>query len=113
MTDECVVYRQSGQSVDPVTGAVTVGRSSVYEGVCKVQTSGGVGSDSTDTGSVLDEWLERVDFPWGVTTIGADMVVEVTKSADVTLVGKRFRLVSPQSRKTYATACRWNAKEVA
>ena len=39
------------------------------------------------------------------------MVVEITKSDDPNLVGHKFRLVSPQSQKSHATAQRWNVKE--
>ena len=53
----------------------------------------------------------RVDFPWATQGLGPDMVVEITKSGDPNLVGHRFRLVSPQSQKTHATAQRWNVKE--
>lgn len=111
MADECVVRKTTGQTIDPDTGQHVTQCSEVYTGACKVQTSGGVGGDTTDTGTVVNEWLVRVDFPWATQGLTPDMVVEITKSGDPNLVGHRFRLVSPQSQKTHATAQRWNVKE--
>lgn len=111
MTDECRVTKSNGMTVDPDTGQSTPKVTEVYTGACKVQTSGGVGGDTTETGTVINEWLTRVDFPWATQKLGPDMVVEITKSGDPNLVGHKFRLVSPQSQKTHATAQRWNVKE--
>lgn len=111
MTDECVVRKATGQTIDPDTGQSVPQVTEVYAGKCKVQTSGGVGGDTTDTGTVVNEWLTRVDFPWVTRGLTPDMVVEITKSDDLNLVGHKFRLVSPQSQKTHATAQRWNVKE--
>lgn len=111
MTDECRVTKAEGVTIDPDTGQRVTQYSEVYTGACKVQTSGGVGGDTTDTGTVVNEWLVRVDFPWATRELGPDMVVEITKSDDPNLAGHRFRLVSPQSQKTHATAQRWNVKE--
>lgn len=111
MADECRVTKAGGVTVDPDTGQSVPKLTEVYAGKCKVQTSGGVGGDTTDTGAVVNEWLVRVDFPWATRGLTPDMVVEITKSVDPNLVGHRFRLVSPQSQKTHATAQRWNVKE--
>ena len=111
MTDECRVTKAGGVTVDPDTGQSVPQVTEVYAGKCKVQTSGGVGGDTTETGTVINEWLVRVDFPWATQGLAPDMVVEITKSVDPNLVGHRFRLVSPQSQKTHATAQRWNVKE--
>lgn len=111
MTDECRVTKAGGVTVDPDTGQSVPQVTEVYAGKCKVQTSGGVGGDTTDTGTVVNEWLERVDFPWATQGLAPDMVVEITKSDDPNLAGHKFRLVSPQSQKTHATAQRWNVKE--
>lgn len=113
MADTCIVRKPVGQSTDPDTGEVATVFESVYEGACKVQTDGGVGGDNTTTGGVLVEWLQRVDFPWDTQGLEADMVAEITTSADPNLTGRMFRLVSPQSAKTFATAQRWNVKETA
>lgn len=111
MTDECRVTKAGGVTVDPDTGQSVPQVTEVYAGKCKVQTSGGVGGDTTDTGTVVNEWLVRVDFPWATQGLAPDMVVEITKSDDSNLAGHKFRLVSPQSQKTHATAQRWNVKE--
>lgn len=111
MTDECRVTKAGGVTVDPDTGQSVPQVTEVYAGKCKVQTSGGVDGDTTDTGTVVNEWLVRVDFPWATQGLAPDMVVEITKSDDPNLAGHKFRLVSPQSQKTHATAQRWNVKE--
>lgn len=111
MTDECRVTKAEGMTINPDTGQSVPKVTEVYSGKCKVQTSGGVGGDTTDTGTVVNEWLVRVDFPWATQGLGPDMVVEITESGDPNLIGHRFRLVSPQSQKTHATAQRWNVKE--
>lgn len=111
MADECRVTKAGGVTINPDTGQSVPKLTEVYAGKCKVQTSGGVGGDTTDTGTVVNEWLVRVDFPWATQGLTTDMVVEITKSVDPNLVGHRFRLVSPQSQKTHATAQRWNVKE--
>lgn len=111
MTDECRVTKAGGVTVDPDTGQSVPQVTEVYAGKCKVQTSGGVGGDTTDMGTVVNEWLVRVDFPWATRGLTPDMVVEITKSGDPNLAGHKFRLVRPQSQKTHATAQRWNVKE--
>ena len=112
MTDECRVTKAGGVTVDPDTGQSVPKLTEVYAGKCKVQTSGGIMTASTtDTGVVVNEWLVRVDFPWATQGLTPDMVVEITKSGDPNLVEHKFRLVSPQSQKTHATAQRWNVKE--
>lgn len=117
MVDRCTVSRPGESTTDPDTGltATTVRR--VYQGRCKVQTSGGLASEQTEgsaaqaMGAVSLVWSMYIHFPYGTAGLRAGDVVEVTESANPLLVGRRLRLVSPQSEKTHATACRWNAKE--
>lgn len=117
MTDQCVVTRPGESTTDPNTGLPTTGTEHVYEGRCKVQTSGGLASEQTEgsaaqaMGAVSLVWSLYVHFPYGTPGLRAGDVVEITESANPLLKGRRLRLVSPQSEKTHATACRWNAKE--
>lgn len=117
MTDRCVVTRPGDTTTDPETGLPNTGTEKVYEGRCKVQTSGGLASEQTEgsaaqaMGAVSLVWSLYVHFPYGTAGLRAGDVVEVTESANPLLKGRRLRLVSPQSEKTHATACRWNAKE--
>lgn len=117
MTDRCTVTRPGESVTDPDTGLPTTGIEHVYEGCCKVQTSGGLASEQTEgsaaqaMGAVSLVWSLYVHFPYGTPGLRAGDVVGVTESANPLLVGRRFRLVSPQSEKTHATACRWNVKE--
>ena len=88
----------------------------MYEGSCKVQTSGGLASEQTEgsaaqaMGAVSLVWSLYVHFPFGTMLRNGDLVT-VTKSANPELVGRRYRMISPQSEKSWATACRWNVKE--
>lgn len=117
MSDECTVVRPSGSVTDPATGEVKPASTQVYSGRCKVQTSGGLASENVERsaaqamGAVSLVWSLYVHFPYGTPGLRAGDVVEVTESANPLLVGRRLRLVSPQSEKTHATACRWNVKE--
>lgn len=117
MTDQCVVTRPGESTTDPNTGLPTTGTEHVYEGRCKVQTSGGLASEQTEgsaaqaMGAVSLVWSLYMHFPFGTDGLRAGDVVEITESANPLLVGRRLRLVSPQSEKTHATACRWNVKE--
>ena len=117
MTDQCVVTRPGSTTTDPDTGLPNTGKEQVYEGSCKVQTSGGLVSEQTESnaaqavGTVSLVWSLYVHFPYGTPGLRTGDVVEVTESANPLLAGRRLRLVSPQSEKTHATACRWNVKE--
>ena len=102
---------------DPDTGLPDTGTEKVYEGRCKVQTSGGLASEQTEgsaaqnMGAVSLVWSLYMHFPFDTDGLRAGDVAEITESANPLLKGRRLRLVSPQSEKTHATACRWNAKE--
>lgn len=117
MTDQCVVTRPGDTTTDPETGLPNTGTEKVYEGRCKVQTSGGLASEQTEgsaaqnMGAVSLVWSLYMHFPFGTDGLRAGDVAEITESANPLLKGRRLRLVSPQSEKTHATACRWNAKE--
>lgn len=88
----------------------------MYEGSCKVQTSGGLASEQTEgsaaqaMGAVSLVRSLYIHFPFGTSLRNGDLVT-VTKSANPELVGRRYRMISPQSEKSWATACRWNVKE--
>lgn len=117
MTDQCVVTRPGESATDPDTGLPDTGKEKVYEGSCKVQTSGGLASEQTEgsaaqaMGAVSLVWSLYVHFPFDTVGLRAGDLVEVLDSANPLLKGRRFRLISPQSEKSHATACRWNVKE--
>lgn len=117
MTDQCTVTRPGESTTDPDTGLPDTGTEQVYQGKCKVQTSGGLASEQTEgsaaqnMGAVSLVWSLYMHFPFGTDGLRAGDVAEITESASPLLKGRRLRLVSPQSEKTHATACRWNVKE--
>lgn len=116
MTDECTVVRPGEAATDPNTGEVKPTSMQVYVGHCKVQASGGLASENVEgsaaqaMGAVSLVWSLYIHFPFGTTLRNGDLVT-VTKSANPELVGRRYRMISPQSEKSWATACRWNVKE--
>jgi hypothetical protein len=113
MADTCTVTHPGRGTTDPVTGHYDPDAGKpVYEGKCKVQSHGGIGAENTSLGSIVVSTMMRVDFPIGTTGLSVNDIVTITVSDDVTLLGARFRLVSQESRKTFATAMRWNVKEV-
>lgn len=116
MTDECTVVHPGEAVTDPATGEVKPNSTQVYAGHCKVQTSGGLASENVEgsaaqtMGAVSLVWSLYIHFPFGTMLRNGDLVT-VTKSANPELVGRRYRMISPQSEKSWATACRWNVKE--
>ncbi|MFR6606621.1 MAG: DUF6093 family protein [Bifidobacterium sp.] len=117
MTDRCVVTRPGVTTTDPDTGLTTTGKEKVYEGSCKVQTSGGLapenveGSAAQAMGAVSLVWSLYIHFPFGTSLRNGDLVT-VTNSANPELVGRRYRTrFHLKSEKSWATACRWNVKE--
>ena len=116
MTDECTVVRPGEAVTDPATGEVKPTSTQVYARHCKVQTSGGLASENVEgsaaqaMGAASLVWSLYIHFPFGTMLRNGDLVT-VTQSANPELVGRRYRMISPQSEKSWATACRWNVKE--
>lgn len=118
MTDQCTVTRPGESTTDPDTGLPNTGTEQVYEGKCKVQTSGGLAAENTEggiveaLGAVTPVWSMYVHFPYGTMGLLPGDVCEITEADDPNLKGRRLRLLNMQSEKTHSTACRWNVKEV-
>lgn len=116
MTDECTVVRPGEAVTDPNTGEVKPTSTQVYAGHCKVQTYGGLASENVEgsaaqaMGAASLVWSLYIHFPFGTMLRNGDLVT-VTQSSNPELVGRRYRMISPQSEKSWATACRWNVKE--
>lgn len=110
MADTCVVSRKGPPITNP-DGTVGNTPTVVYEGKCKVQTAGGIGSETTQLGGLTQVWMLYVHFPHGTTGLKTGDIVTV-HSANPTVDGHKYRLVNPQSEQTWATAERWNVKEV-
>lgn len=118
MTDQCRVTHMGKPVTDPETGLVEPASNTVYEGKCKVQTSGGLAVENTEggiveaLGAVTPVWSMYVHFPYGTTGLLPGDVCEITEADDPNLKGRKLRLLNMQSEKTHSTACRWNVKEV-
>lgn len=64
MTDQCTVTRPGESTTDPDTGLPNTGTEQVYEGKCKVQTSGGLASEQTE-GSAAQN-MGAVSLVWSL-----------------------------------------------
>lgn len=117
MTDTCRITRAAATSTDPHTGLVSTKTETVYEGPCKVQTAGGLASENLEgsaqqaMGAVSMIWMLYLHLPYGTRGLQANDLATITSSTDPDLPGRRYRLISPQSEKTWNTAHRWNVKE--
>ena len=118
MTDRIVVTEPAAIKVDPATGAETPDRITVYDGIGKVQTAGGVASQQHNVtgdgavGAFVPEWGLYLHLPVSAAKPHEGCEATVVESADPALVGRRYRLVNMQSEKTHATARRWNVQEI-
>lgn len=118
MTDTCTITRITGTISDPDTGVTKPASEKVWEGKCKLQTSGGLAEETSvsgtqvSVGARVQQWSLYAHFPMSATGLKPGDLVEITQSSDPELVGKRVRLINLQSEKTHATAQRWNVKEV-
>ena len=119
MTDTIRITRPGKTAVDPVTGAETPTGEVLYEGPGKVQTSGGMASqtstasgDSSNVGGLVPQWSLYLHLPISATGLREKDVALVVDSQDPDLVGRTMSLVNMQSEKTLATARRWNVQEI-
>ena len=119
MTDTIRITRPGKPAVDQVTGAETPTGETLYEGPGKVQTSGGMASqtstasgDSSNIGGLVPEWSLYLHLPISATGLREKDVAQVVDSNDPDLKGRCMRLVNMQSEKTLATARRWNVQEI-
>ncbi len=119
MTDTIRITRPGKTAVDPVTGAETPTGETLYEGPGKVQTSGGMASqtstasgDSSNVGGIVPEWSLYLHLPISATGLREKDVAQVVDSQDPDLKGRCMRLVNMQSEKSLATARRWNVQEI-
>ena len=119
MTDTIRITRPGKTAVNPITGAETSSGVTLYEGPGKVQTSGGMASqtstasgDSSNIGGLVPEWSLYLHLPISVTGLREKDVAQVVDSQDPDLKGRCMRLVNMQSEKTLATARRWNVQEI-
>lgn len=111
MTDHARIVRRDSPVTAP-DGTVTTHETVVYDGKCKVQTAGGIGSESTALGGLAQVWSLYLHLPFckEAALVRPDDVAVITGSEGVD--GRMLRMLSPQSEKTHATAIRWNVKEV-
>lgn len=111
MIDTCLVERSLGEVTDPVTGVVSEGWLTVYEGVCKVQGRQAQASSPVAGGHVFTVEQLMIHLPVSAQSRLDDRVTIVTATMDPDLVGSTFRLTE-LARGTYRTADRWNVEAV-
>lgn len=100
MFDQCRVLHMGKPVTDPETGLVEPAVKTVYEGKCKVQTSGGLAAENTEggiveaLGAVTPVWSMYVHFPYGTTGLLPGDVCEITEANDPNLKGRKLRLLN-------------------
>src|SRR5690606_14148038 len=111
MIDTCLVERYAGEVTDPLTGVVSDGWETVYEGVCKVQGRQAQASSPVAGGHVYTVEQLMIHLPVSAQSRLDDRVTIVTATMDPDQVSATFRL--PElARGTYRTADRWNVAAV-
>lgn len=111
MIDSCLVERYAGDVTDPLTGVVSEGWETVYEGVCKVQGRQAQASSPVAGGHVYTVEQLMIHLPVSAQSRLDDRVTIVTATMDPDLAGATFRLTE-LARGTYRTADRWNVEAV-
>lgn len=116
MTDTCRIERTVETVIDPDTCRPDNRTETVWQGKCRIQTSGGIASVTSLQGqaspaSPTPTWSLYLQLPIEVTGLQSGDSAVITASLDPDLVGRRYRLVNQQSEKSHATARRWNVEE--
>lgn len=115
MVDACTIQRRTGQTTDPLSGAVVPTYVSKYVGACKVQTAGaGAMGRRYNVGEVAEVMVRlELHLPIvGSENIARGDLVTITASVlDAALVGRVLR-VHDLSHKSFATARRFLLEEV-
>lgn len=112
MRDTCTIRRQTGETQDEETGALTpIYGQTVYAGRCRMQLRGLTGQ-SPDVGEQRVDLLRgELQLPIAVVGLAVDDQVTIESSLDPDLVGRVFRLADLM-HKTHATARRVPVEEV-
>lgn len=111
MIDTCLVERSIGEVTDPVTGVVTDGWETVYEGACKVQGRTAQATVPEAGGHAFTVEQLMIHLPVSAQSRLDDRVTIQSAAMDPDLVGAMFRLTE-LARGTYRTADRWNVELV-
>lgn len=112
MVDACTVKRASGSSFNESTGRDEASFTTVYAGVCKVQSRDLVSSDSEVGGRSQVATRLEVHLPVSAAEAVHDDLLTITAAVyDSQLVGRVFRVVAPVG-KSFATARRLEVVEV-
>lgn len=112
MIDECILERQTGDSVtDPATGAVTEEWASIYAG--KFKLTGRVAQATSPEAGGHDFTVEQlmVHLPVSTASATGDRVTILATTLDPLLVGLQLRLTE-LARGSIRTAYRWNVELV-
>jgi hypothetical protein len=110
MVDACTIRRRTGETTDPISGAITPTWLALYAGACRVQQSLAQ-ADQHDAGENYQLQLRLVlQLPVTVTGLEVDDEVTVTGSRDADLIGRVF-LVRDLFHKTDMTARRVGVTE--
>jgi hypothetical protein len=110
MEDECAIFRKTGTTTDPNTGAVVDTFATVHIGQCRVrmQSSWATDRNAGEQAITVSRYLLQV--PVSVIGIEIGDLVELTASRDADLVGRRIRIDGPFGQ-THSTMRRYICEE--
>jgi hypothetical protein len=112
MVDQCTIRRQAGLVTDPVSGDVSPGYETIYQGKCKVQTF--TNRELMKNGGEHEFIVQRYEVQVPVSVVGVrinDEAVIDASANDADLVGRAYRVVGLMN-KSAATARRLGVEEM-
>lgn len=111
MTDTCVITRRNGDPVTGTNGQVTQPTQTIYTGKCYAIKGGASGvSEVEHAGEPSVHMPIRVSLPWAAPEVEEFDLVQLTASADPTLLTRTLRVMY-QDRGTHVTARRLFCEE--
>jgi hypothetical protein len=110
MVDECAIFRKTGTTTDPNTGAVVDSYATVHTGKCRVRMQSSWATDRTAGEQPITVSRYMLQIPVSVTGVEIGDLVDITESKDPDLVGHRIRIDGPFGQ-THATARRYICEE--
>lgn len=112
MVDSCTASRPNGtEAQNEETGTTEPAYDELFTSACKIQERAVVALDSEVGSRTATTVRLELHLPISTDVLAALDVVEVTASADASLVGRAFTVAGPVG-KTFGTARRYEVTEV-
>jgi hypothetical protein len=106
MEDDCAIYRKTGTTTDPNTGAVVDQYATVYTGKCRtrMQSSWATDRQAGEQNITVSRYLHQL--PMSVVGVEVGDLVDILASRDPDMVGRTMRIDGPFGQ-THATMRRY------